>query len=378
MAIDPQIANPAGLQYAQNALINRQSQQQQGFQNNLAMRDQGMQEQQFAASQNALQTQQTKADEQEKLKYAYAATETALRSKDPYQTITAMAQRDPTVNQFFQAAQIDPSNKEQVIAALQTANDHARSKLGIAPEVKYATIDGPRGSRIQVDPLTNQQKQIVGPDNTQASAPASYRTLTPAEIAAAGMPPGTSAQRGADGKIDVLSKRDTGSQLSQKDSTTAKMKLNTVKLARQQLGRIREQFDGIKGSMSAGPFGQGKIPTEGGNKFDAAVNQMRSTLTALTRVPGVGSMSDYETKLDQSKFPNRNDYESVTEQQISDLDNMLNAIESGYTDLMGGSQQPAQSQQPQSGPVRVSSPQEAMQLPPGTQFVTPDGRVKVR
>ncbi len=32
----------------------------------------------------------------------------------------------------------------------------------------------------------------------------------------------------------------------------------------------------------------------------------------------------------------------------------------------------------QQGPVRVSTPQEAMALPSGTQFVTPDGRVKVR
>ncbi len=31
-----------------------------------------------------------------------------------------------------------------------------------------------------------------------------------------------------------------------------------------------------------------------------------------------------------------------------------------------------------SGPVRVNSPQEAMALAPGTQFITPDGRVKVR
>jgi hypothetical protein len=31
-----------------------------------------------------------------------------------------------------------------------------------------------------------------------------------------------------------------------------------------------------------------------------------------------------------------------------------------------------------SGPVKVTSPQQAMALPPGTQFVTPDGRVKVR
>lgn len=40
----------------------------------------------------------------------------------------------------------------------------------------------------------------------------------------------------------------------------------------------------------------------------------------------------------------------------------------------------AQTQQPQqaSAPVRVSSPQEAMKLPSGTVFITPDGRQKVR
>ena len=33
---------------------------------------------------------------------------------------------------------------------------------------------------------------------------------------------------------------------------------------------------------------------------------------------------------------------------------------------------------PSNGPVKVNTPQEAMALPSGTQFVTPDGRVKVR
>lgn len=197
-----------------------------------------------------------------------------------------------------------------------------------------------------------------------------FRAMSPEEIKAAGLPAGSSAQiDDSTGKIDVLSKRDTTASLSQKDATTAKMKLNTVSLARQQLNRIREEFEGkvdpktgqrvggIKGTMSAGAFGQGKIPTEGGRKFDAAVNQMRSTLTALTRVPGVGAMSDYETKLDQSKFPTRNDYESVTEQQLGDLDNMLNAIETGYTDLLSGGNAPgaqaATAQQPAQDPLGI-------------------------
>jgi hypothetical protein len=98
--------------------------------------------------------------------------------------------------------------------------------------------------------------------------------------------------------------------------------------------------------VSAGAFGQGRLPTERGKAFDAAVDQMRSTLTALTRVPGVGAMSDYETRLDQAKFPSRQNYESVTAQQIDAIDGMLNAIESGYTDLLGGQSQQAQPGQP--------------------------------
>jgi hypothetical protein len=42
-----------------------------------------------------------------------------------------------------------------------------------------------------------------------------------------------------------------------------------------------------------------------------------------------------------------------------------------------GKPQPA-AQPRAGGPVRVNTPQEAMSLPPGTEFVTPDGRRKVR
>jgi hypothetical protein len=189
--------------------------------------------------------------------------------------------------------------------------------------------------------LLDYQKELKAAGRAPAKPASQFRPMDAEEVSAAGLPAGSSAQIDeATGKIDVLSKRDQTATLSQKDATTAKMKLNTVKLARQQLNSIRERFEPLKNSVSAGPFGQGKAPTESGRSFDRAVDQMRSTLTALTRVPGVGAMSDYETKLDQSKFPTRDEYESVTQQQIADLDNMLNAIESGYGDLLSGGGQP--------------------------------------
>lgn len=44
----------------------------------------------------------------------------------------------------------------------------------------------------------------------------------------------------------------------------------------------------------------------------------------------------------------------------------------------GQSSAPAQGGQGGAAPVRVTTPQEAQALPPGTQFVTPDGQVRVR
>jgi hypothetical protein len=48
----------------------------------------------------------------------------------------------------------------------------------------------------------------------------------------------------------------------------------------------------------------------------------------LTRVPGIGAMSDFETRLDQAKFPTRNNYESVGEQQLQALEARVAALDS--------------------------------------------------
>lgn len=241
---------------------------------------------------------------------------------------------------------------------LQTVLDKAGAEAGIAPTTQLETLQGEGGSILQRDPTTGALKQVVAPQKpdygaarlseqqrhnraVESKAGGQFVPLSAEEIAQVGLPPGTSAQRDTNtGKVDVLSKRDTTATLSQKDATTAKMKLNTVSLARQQLNNIRSRFEPLKNSMSAGPGGQGSLPTKEGRMFDRSVDQMRSTLTALTRVPGVGAMSDYETKLDQAKFPTRKEYEEVTQQQIDDLDNMLNAIETGYKDILGGGNAP--------------------------------------
>jgi hypothetical protein len=324
---------------------------------------------------------QQQMDKREALSQLANLAQKALTIQDPAQRKGFLAQAQQMYGPAFTALGADLSQFPQMLAMpdealAQKLQEVARFATPVAPAPIQAFAPGSD---------LYQGGQKIGSVAPKPEKPAgSFRALTPQEIAASGLPAGTSAQVDtATGKIDVLSKRDNTGVLSQKDATTAKMKLNTVALARQQLNRIREAFEsGRKGVNAFGP-GQGLLPTQQGKIFDARVDQMRSTLTALTRVPGVGAMSDYETKLDQSKFPKRSAYESVTADTLNNLDDQLALIETGYKDLLtgGGSAQapatPAAQAQP-GQPVRVNSPQEAMALPSGTQFVTPDGRVKVR
>lgn len=316
---------------------------------------QGQQASQIAQNQEQRQAAQFSQEQQiANTKLLNAAAAEVAQNPAAVSRWLPQLQQAGVVGPDLDISQVPPEQLQAQAKQLFESTSQALAALNPKEKVVEDVVPtvGPDGRPIYTKKSAAAGQQVyVKPDRPE-KAPSAFRAMTPAEIKASGLPPGTSAQIDDNtGKIDVLSKRDTTGGLSQKDATTAKMKLSTVSLARQQLNRIREEFEGkrdpksgqrsggIKGTFSAGAFGQGKTPSEGGRKFDAAVNQMRSTLTALTRVPGVGAMSDYETKLDQAKFPTRDDYESVTEQQIADLDNMLNAIETGYRDLLTGGPQ---------------------------------------
>lgn len=242
------------------------------------------------------------------------------------------AMQAPVLQETFKALGTGVPNPSDVDDA--TLEQRMRQLAQFAPQAREASGFELSPGQVRFDA---QGRQVASVSPTPEKPKAQFRPMTPEEVAGSGLPPGTAAQVNDDtGQISVLSKRDATGNLSQKDATTAKLKLNTVKVARQQLANIRKRFDAIKGGATAGPFGQGRIPSEGGRAFDRSVDQMRSTLTALTRVPGVGAMSDYETRLDQAKFPTRQEYESVTEQQIEGIESMLAAIETGYSDLLSG------------------------------------------
>jgi hypothetical protein len=312
-----------------------------------------------------------------KARTAYATLKQALDSGNAK---AFMARDQAFLSNFQRQHGVDFSSlsDEQATAELDHLARVMAAKAGMAPAAPEVFTLKPgeqrfQGGKVVASVPASQDNGFTlsagetrfGPDGKPLASVApkpvtgnKFRALTPQEVQAAGLPAGTSAQIDeATGKIDVLSKRDTTATLSQKDANTAKLKLNTVKIARNQLQKIKAAFETGRGGAGPNAFGgaQGWMPTQQGKTFDAAVDQMRSTLTALTRVPGVGAMSDYETKLDQAKFPSRTDYESVTAEKIQGIEDMLSAIETGYSDLLSGGSAPQPDQQAPSPSAEITA-----------------------
>jgi hypothetical protein len=225
----------------------------------------------------------------------------------------------------FNVADTDDDN-----ALRQTSMDWARALgMQVEQQQQFGKPYEHDGALLQTAP--DGQVSTVLNRPPQAPTPAAPRAPEPPVSVA-----------GDDGRPVYVSREDAigrtpyerpAGGLSARDATTARNKLTTIRLARQQIAEAREKFQSIKGTFSAGPAGQ-FLPTQAGQAFDAKVDTMRGTITGLKRVPGVGAMSDDETRLDQSMLPMRGRYESTTEQQLADLDTMLNYMEQGYGGML--------------------------------------------
>lgn len=114
----------------------------------------------------------------------------------------------------------------------------------------------------------------------------------------------------------------------------AQSKLGTIGVLKSQLQDIRDKWAPIKNTLSAGLL-QGWMPSEAGKQFDKAVDAIRTTIRSLTRTPGEGSMSDWEGKLAQSSLPDRNQYESVSEQSFDQLERLANGYQNSTRQMLG-------------------------------------------
>lgn len=165
--------------------------------------------------QNVLNQQQqaTATDEASQMKAAqqlHLASQYALQAP-PGQTKAFVEQNFPDLVAHA-GAKWATATEDDVRSELQGVAAQSGAQAGIAPAVapvKWEEVKGPRGSIIQRNPVTNEQKQVIGPDNSQpvAGAGPKYRPLRPEEYTQYGLPTGTTAQIDTStGKIDLINR----------------------------------------------------------------------------------------------------------------------------------------------------------------------------
>jgi hypothetical protein len=276
-----------------------------------------------------------------------------------------LATNNPRLLQYIQALQLEKYKTDSDLAQKMRLADYEQQlkanqkvKLGPGdvfydPVLKQAEYTAPNKSNL-LTPEEAQQKIDIGTEIAKARRPpvAQYEPV----LDAAGQPV---AQRNTvTGQVEADPRY---KPLSPATLTNIKGKLVTIDLIKKQLEKVKVAWEKAKKGLT-GPLGQ-YVPSQSGEAFDAAIAALQPTLRQISRTPGEGSMSDYESKLANAQLPARGKwFKSTTQAQIAQLDDLVASIESGYRGMLGNggastttgtTRSEQQIINPQTGEVRV-------------------------
>lgn len=320
------------------------------------------------------QNQETRAQEdQQSQKDAHNArmkflqTSAILNSPDP---VSAVKQYAPEMETEWNAAhgagsfaQLPP---EQLTQFLRQAVPNLAAKAGIepvAPKTPEAFTLSPGQTRFGPDgkPLAN-----VAPTPDKPSSNARFRAMNPQEIATYGLPPGSAAQiNDTTGQIQVLNKPSVApaqSAAERKAMMDARVKLPRVEAAVRRADRLANAIAVVaKNSVfDGGPLDAKALSlTKEGREVIAASAQLMPELSALTRVPGIGSQSDLEARLASLALPSNEFEPEANQRSMAELYTFIQDLKEAYQSIAAGgvSQAPEEA-----GPVSQQMPDNAPQI----------------
>jgi murein DD-endopeptidase MepM/ murein hydrolase activator NlpD len=174
----------------------------------------------------------------------------------------------------------------------------------------------------------------------KAKAPAEgWRTMSPEEVAASGLPAGTVYQKGPKGEIKpVGGQQSVGGPIGTKQQQgLAKMKIAALKPIEGQLNRVETAMKDMEKNGYSGYF-LGNIPgglDAASGTFDKAVAGLAPLIRQLTRVPGEGSTSDYESKLATAALLSRTDTTEARKEAIAMMRELIANIRTANQEFLG-------------------------------------------
>lgn len=322
-----------------------------------------------------------------KAKIAYTQLQQALSSGNPRQFIV---QQIPLLASKLKEKGVDLETLDDD-AAKQLTSDLAKKfagDAGIAPATQLETLNVGDGGIVQRDPTTGALKQVVAPQKRAETGftigPGESRydsngnliarmdpkpekpqkpvdkfvALSTEEIKAIGLPEGSVAQKNdATGEVKIVSK-----------PGTSEVKARSME---QQNKRAYGVYSTAIGGLSAGLAGAntgpivGRLPALTSNQqiAESSVAAMAPILKQLFRSAGEGAFTDQDQKLLMDMIPTRAMRPEARKAALENIDAIVRA-KLGMPAATPAAPEPKQ----------VRSIQEARSLPPGTEFITPDGR----
>lgn len=177
-----------------------------------------------------------------------------------------------------------------------------------------------------------------------------WQTLTGGEAASMGLPAGPVYQRGPNGEVKAVTGTAAASdngQLTKTQSGVIRTKLQGINAIQSQLGRVEAAMRDLEAKGWAGPvagFVPGAFDAES-DRFDKAVAALAPLIRQLTRVPGEGAMSDYESRLAELTLPSRRSTKAGREETIASMRDLLRITREGYRELLGEPGRPSPARQ---------------------------------
>lgn len=142
--------------------------------------------------------------------------------------------------------------------------------------------------------------------------------------------PGGPADPAQAGRLATSKRVPSPAQL--KDITTRKTKAAAVNNIERNIEDVEKALTDLDSYVvGTGPLtGYGLGKTTAGDALDGAIGRMRASFTSLTRVPGIGSQSDLEARLDALQYPSTSSYSENNKTTLKRLREFAKDLKSAW------------------------------------------------
>lgn len=131
--------------------------------------------------------------------------------------------------------------------------------------------------------------------------------------------------------------------LTKQQTGAARQKLQGLRAIDAQLTRVENALTAAEQRGFTGPL-WGNIPGTGAfdaesSVLDKSISQLAPLIRQLTRTPGEGSMSDYESRLAAMALPKRSDNPAAVREAIAGIRDLISQTAAGYSEMLGEPEQ---------------------------------------